>query len=85
MRGLVGHFLGLLTFAGLLLEEREVAHAVLRALPTTCRLTWELGLVCSETSMEQMPMCVLWPGIHSEERKKIIATSEQPRASKSLT
>lgn len=61
---MVEHFLGLLPLAGLVLEQREAAHTVLRALPTICWLTWDLGLVHSEKSTEQMPKCLLWPGIH---------------------
>jgi len=66
MRGLGGGFLCLLALAGLVLEQREVAHTALRALPTICQLTLEFGLLHSETSMEQMPKCVLWPVVHSE-------------------
>lgn len=51
--------LGLLPLAGLALEQREAAHTVLRALPAICHLTWELGVVHSETAMEQMPKCGL--------------------------
>lgn len=75
-------FLGLLPLTGLVLEQKEVAHIVLRALPIICELTWEPGLVHGETDMEQMPKCLLWPRTHSESEKKIIAMSEQPCASK---
>lgn len=40
---MVGHFLGLLLLAGMVLEQREAAHTVLRTLPTIATSPGNLG------------------------------------------